>query len=127
MPSVFDDILALVKPDRLLGDPRATGAGVRVAVLDSGVDRAALEEKHAAQRGMIEGGLFRGDRAEPEPYVGQQSAPHGTTVADIILTIAPEVRLYSADVFGSTGSCDVETVIRALRYVIDIWGAKVVN
>jgi len=127
MASAFDDILALVRPDRLLRDPRATGAGVRVAILDSGVDRAALEEKHSSQRGAIEGGLFHGDRAEPEPFGGLQSAPHGTTVADIILTVAPGVRLYSADVFGSTGACDVETVIRALRYVIDVWGAKVVN
>jgi subtilisin family serine protease len=127
MPSAFDDILALVRSDRLLRDPRATGAGVRVAVLDSGVDRAALKTKHRLQSGSIEGGLFRGDRPEPAPDVGQPSAPHGTTVADIILTIAPEVRLYSADVFGSTGACDVETVIRALRYVVDAWGAKVVN
>lgn len=127
MPNAFDDILALVRADRLLGDARATGHGVRVAVLDSGVDRAELESRHPGQRGQIEGGQFRGDRNEPEPFTGQQSAPHGTTVADIILRIAPEVRLYSADVFGSTGSCDVDTVIRAMRYVIDVWNAKIVN
>ena len=51
----------------------------------------------------IEGGVFRADRAEPLPYDGHQSTPHGTTVADIILTLAPRVRLYSADVFGASG------------------------
>jgi len=127
MPDAFDDILALVRPERLLRDPRATGQGVRLAILDTGVDRGILAEKHPAHHSAIEGGLFRQDRAEPEPSTDQPSAPHGTTVADIILTLAPQVQLYSADVFGSTGACDVETVIRALRYVTESWNAKIVN
>lgn len=126
MADAFAELLNLVRPERLLSDPRATGEGVRVAMLDSGVDRATLEAKHAGLQ-PIEGGLFRADRAEPEVDAGQQSAPHGTTVADILLTIAPRIQLYSADIFGSAGSCDVETVIRALRYVTDVWNAKVVN
>jgi subtilisin len=130
MNDVFDQLLTLLHPDRLLRDPRATGEGVRVAVLDSGVERAALEAKFG-QQGVaihpIEGGIFRPDQAEPLPYTGRQSAPHGTTVADIILTLAPRVRLYSADVFGPQGSCEVETVIRALRWAIDEWQCKVVN
>src|SRR6516225_7712476 len=99
----FAEILRLLHPDRLLRDPRATGAGVRVAILDSGVERATLEAKFAAQGVTIrpiEGGIFVPDQAEPLPYTGHQSAPHGTTVADIILTIAPQVQLFSADVFG---------------------------
>jgi hypothetical protein len=130
MADLFDDILTLLHPDRLLRDPRATGEGVRVAVLDSGVERAALEGKFA-QQGVtihpIEGGIFRPDQPEPLPYVGRQSAPHGTTVADIILTLAPRVRLFSADVFGPQGGCEVDTVIRALRWAIDVWQCKVVN
>src|SRR5262249_33565558 len=109
MTDPFDDLLALVHPDRLLRDPRATGEGVRVAVLESGVERAALEEKFAGQGVAIhpiEGGVFRADRADPEPYAGHQSSPHGTTVADILLTVAPRVRLYSADVFGPQGACE---------------------
>src|SRR4051812_2957581 len=98
MADPFDQILTLLHPDRLLRDPRATGAGVRVAVIDSGVDRAALEARFAA-RGVtirpIEGGVFLPDRPEPLPYTGLQSAPHGTTVADIILTISPQVELFS--------------------------------
>src|SRR5580704_5007485 len=89
MPDPFDQLLALLHPDRLLRDPRATGAGVRVAILDSGVERSALETKFAEQGVAIqpiEGGVFVADRAEPLPYTGRQSAPHGTTVADIILT-----------------------------------------
>jgi len=61
------------------------------------------------------------------PWTGHQSSPHGTTVADIILTLAPRAKIYSADVFGPTGSSEVDTVIRALRYAIDVWKCKIVN
>jgi subtilisin family serine protease len=127
---VFEQVFALLTPDRLLRDPRATGEGVTVCVVDSGVERALLEEKFRG-RGQplhpIEGGVFTADRPEPLPYDGRQSTPHGTTVADILLTLAPRVRLYSADVFGPRGGCEVEVVIRALRWAIDVWRCKVVN
>jgi hypothetical protein len=127
---VFDEIFALLTPDRLLRDPRATGEGVRVCVIDSGVERALLEER-CRWRGHplypLEGGTFTAERPEPGPYTGRQSTPHGTTVADVILTLAPRVRLYSADVFGPQGSCEVEVVIHALRWAIDVWKCHVVN
>src|SRR5256885_1820017 len=128
--TVFDVIFDRLTPDRLLRDPRATGEGVPVAVIDSGVDRAVLEEKYRAAGtpiGRIEGAIFKADSPTPLPYDGRQSAPHGTTVADIILTLAPKVTLYSADVFGQSGACEVETVIHAMRYAIDVWKVKVVN
>src|SRR5262249_20321223 len=74
-----------------------------------------------------EGGIFRPERPEPLPYDGHQSTPHGTTVADIILRLAPRVRLYSADVFGPRGSCEVEVVIRAVHWAIHQWKCKVLN
>lgn len=129
-PDVFEQIFALLTPERLLHDPRATGEGVSVCVIDSGMERSVLEER-ARQRGQelypIQGAIFAADRGEPLPYEGRQSAPHGTTVADIILTIAPRVRLFSADVFGSRGTCDVETLQRALEHAVHVWGCKVVN
>jgi hypothetical protein len=130
MSDVFDEVFALLTPDRLLRDPRATGASVSVCVIDSGVDRALLEERHRL-RGFatppIDGGIFAPNQAQPLAYQGRQSTPHGTTVADILLTIAPGVRLYSADVFGPQGSCDVEVVLQALRWAIDVWKCKVIN
>src|SRR5919109_656768 len=116
--TVFDDLFDLLTPERLLRDPRATGEGVSVCVIDSGVERSLLEEKFR-KRGQeikpIQGGIFTPDSPEPLPYEGKQSTPHGTTVADIILTLAPQVQLYSADVFGPQGSCEVEVVLKALR------------
>ncbi len=130
MKDVFEELSALLTPDRLLRDPRATGQGVSVCVIDSGIERALLEEKFNGQGQeiqRIEGGIFSSDRPEPLPYEGHQSTPHGTTVADIILMLAPRVRLYSADVFGPQGSCEVEVVIKALHWAIDVWKCKVVN
>ncbi len=126
MSDVFAEIFALLTPERLLRDPRADGAGVSVCVIDSGVERAVLEEKHRTIQ-RIEGGIFTADRAEPLPYTGRQSTPHGTTVADIILTLAPRVQLYSADVFGPAGTCEVEVVIKALRWAVDVWHCKLIN
>jgi hypothetical protein len=127
---VFDEVFALLTPDRLLRDPRATGEGVTIGVLDSGIERALLEEKFR-RRGQeihpIEGGVFTAGRREPLPYDGHQSTPHGTTVADIILTLAPRARLLSADVFGPLGSCEVDVVIAALNWAIDVWKCKVIN
>jgi subtilisin family serine protease len=127
---VFDEVFALLTPDRLLRDPRATGEGVRVCVIDSGVERSVLEQR-ARQRGQtlypIEGGLFTAARPEPLPYDGHQSTPHGTTVADILLGLAPRVRLFSADVFGPRGSCEVEVVMRAVHWAVHVWKCKVLN
>src|SRR5262249_35434944 len=130
MSDVFDEVFALLKPERLLHDAGATGGGVPVCVIDSGVERALLEEKFSKLGQTIkpiDGGVFVADKAEPLPYTGKQSTPHGTTVADVILTIAPRVKLYSADVFGPQGSCEVETVMRALHWAIDAWQCKIVN
>ena len=130
MSDVFDEVFALLTPERLLRDPRATGEGVSVCVIDSGVERAVLEEKFRRQGQQIhpiEGGIFTAARPEPLPYLGRQSTPHGTTVADILLTVAPRVRLWSADVFGPQGTCEVEVVQRALHWAIDVWKCQIVN
>jgi subtilisin family serine protease len=127
---VFEEIFSLLSPGRILRDPAASGAGVKVCVVDSGVDRARLAEKARARGqevGPIEGAVFREDRPEPLPDNGQASSPHGTTVADVILTLAPRVSLYSADVFGPTGTCDSRVLIRAVRWAMDVWGCKVIN
>ena len=129
-PDVFEEVFRLLTPERLLHDPRATGEGVTVCVIDSGVERDLLAAKFR-QQGQeihpIEGGVFLPDRAEPQPYTGHQSTPHGTTVADVLLTVAPRVRLYSADVFGPQGSCDVEVLTRAVRWAVEVWHCKVIN
>jgi subtilisin len=127
---VFDQVFGLLTPERLLRDPRATGEGVKVCIIDSGVERALLEEKFH-RNGIvihpIQGAIFTGPDAEPLPYEGHHSTPHGTTVADIILSLAPGVQLYSADVFGPQGISEMETVTRALQWAMDRWQCKIIN
>ncbi len=127
---VFEEVFSLLNPARILRDPAASGAGVKVCVVDSGIDRARLADR-CRSRGQellpIEGAVFREDRPEPLPDEGRASSPHGTTVADIILTLAPRVTLYSADVFGPLGSCDSRVIIRAIRWAMDVWRCKVIN
>lgn len=126
----FEQLFALVSPENLLDNPRANGAGIKVCILDSGVERSVVEER-ARDRGQainpIEGGIFIAGKDEPLPYTGHQSTPHGTTVADIILHLAPAITLYSADVFGPAGSCDVDVVMRAMKWAIDVWDCKILN
>src|SRR5437763_2100540 len=99
MSDVFDELLALLTPDRLLRDPRATGEGVAVCVIDSGVERSLLEQRYRQvnqEIHPIQGGIFVTHQAEPLAYEGHQSTPHGTTVADILLSVAPRIQLFSA-------------------------------
>jgi hypothetical protein len=124
--SVFDELRKLITPERLLLDPRADGGGVRVALLDSGVEQAALTARHPEAL-AIQGGIFAADRPTPLAYTGQQSSPHGTTVADILLMLAPRIELFSADIFGPAGTCEVEVVMKALAWAVDVWKCKVVN
>lgn len=117
----------LAGPDlaALLARPDASGAGVRVAVLDTGVDGALLE-RHTGKRPAA-CLRFVADRIEPLPAEEIPDSPHGTTVADVILGLAPQIELYSADVFGARGSCEVEALLRAMRHALDVWRCRVVN
>ncbi len=122
--TVFDELLNLLTPQRVLDDPRATGAGVTVAVIDTGIDHPRLAAKYDALP-AIESVCCRGSKVTPS--TGPPSSSHGTTVADIILSIAPKATLFSADVFGSAGTCEVETVVAAIHHAIDVWKVKVIN
>jgi hypothetical protein len=130
MTNAFDELARLLTPERLLLDPRATGEGVEIAIIDSGIDRLRLNEKFqllGQEIHPITGAVFGPGDGEPSADLGQPSSPHGTTVADVVLTLAPRARLYSADVFGPRGRCDVTAVVRALRWSIERWKCKVVN
>lgn len=123
MNAVFEQLAELLRADRLLADPAATGAGVRVGVIDSGVDATTLAQRHPNAR-AVSGGVFRGGSQRPAPYDGRASSPHGTTVADIILTLAPAVEIVSADVFAAA---DADTIAAALEWCVDQQECKVVN
>jgi subtilisin family serine protease len=108
----------------------ADGRGVKIAVIDTGMDERLLQqrnEKLGRPFQAIEGAIFQASHATPLPYQGQQSAPHGTTVADIIWSIAPAAQLYSADIFGPRGVAELEALVQAIYYAVEHWGCHILN
>lgn len=104
------------------------GAGVKVAVIDTGLD---------LQHPAFEGGLV--PASEMWDYVGNDAVPqeegtlsagsaygHGTSVAGIILQIAPKVKILPLRVLGSDGSGDVLNVAAAINRALDE-GAQIIN
>jgi subtilisin len=86
--------------DRAFAFGGATGAGVRVAILDSG-----LERTHPALDGrVVESVAVELDR-EGEPHIVDDERDdlfgHGTACGGIILGLAPEAELVSVRVLGS--------------------------
>lgn len=80
----------------------STGRGVRVAVVDSGI-----EADHPAVGGMVGGGVIieYDESAEDDFRVDPDDHPtdlsgHGTACAGIIHSIAPQAELYSVRVLG---------------------------
>lgn len=79
----------------------ATGHGVKVAVVDSGVDN-----KHADLADHVKGGVQVdevGGQIVFKPYDGQDSAGHGTGCAGVIARLAPEAEIYSVRVLSCVG------------------------
>ena len=58
---MFEEAIALFTPARLLANPLASGEGVRVALIDTGVERKVIEAR-CRRRGTepvpLEGALF---------------------------------------------------------------------
>ena len=101
------------------------GAGVRVGIVDSGI-----EEGHAAIEGAVAGGI-QVIMGPDGPVIEQVSSVrddfgHGTACAGIIHRIAPEAKLYSIKVLGEYLSGKGEAFLAGLRWAIDN-GMDVVN
>jgi subtilisin family serine protease len=101
-----------------------SGKGVRVAVLDTGV-----EEDHPDMRGKVVASyeVVRSGRGYAcEAMKGTDKVGHGTACAAIIKNIAPEAEIYSVKVIGanSRGSCAELT--EGLRWCVEN-GMHVVN
>lgn len=94
----------------------ATGRGVRVAIVDSGIDSS-----HPDLAGrVIESVEARVDnkRIVFDPSESGDSAGHGTACAGIIARIAPEVEIYSIKVLGAAGLGDGQAFMAGLEYAI---------
>jgi subtilisin family serine protease len=95
----------------------STGRGVRVAVLDSGV-----EAGHPLVGGLEQAvAVTLGDDGEPlvEPDEEGDACGHGTACAGIVRSLAPDCRLTSVRVLGAGGLGGGDVLIAGLRWAIE--------
>ncbi|MBM3888345.1 MAG: hypothetical protein FJ388_04385 [Verrucomicrobia bacterium] len=95
-----DILFGQLNPAELLQG--ATGKGVKIAVVDSGVDN-----KHPDLAAHVKGGCVIAEEATgkiiTKPYDGEDAAGHGTGCAGIIAKLAPEAEIYSVRVLACIG------------------------
>jgi thermitase len=104
------------------------GAGITVAVIDSGIDlqHPAFANAFVPSSDMWD---YVGNDAVPqeEGALGTDAAfGHGTSVAGIILQIAPKAKILPLRVLGPDGSGDVLNVAAAINRAMQA-GAKIIN
>jgi subtilisin family serine protease len=123
----LSDVLSLadLSPDWAWGG--ATGRGVHVAVVDSGIeaDHPLLEGCVDEQRGLAVT-MDEGGQAIDVPGPHDDSFGHGTAVAGIIHTIAPEARITSVQVLGAGLSGKAAGFLRGLGWAVE-QGFDVIN
>jgi subtilisin family serine protease len=95
----------------------STGAGVRVAVLDTGVDRA-----HPALAGRLLPGFDFVD-FDSDPSEGGTRADaawgHGTHVAGLVAMVAPGAQILPVRVLDASGNGNAWVLAEALLYAVD--------
>jgi subtilisin family serine protease len=113
---------------------RSTGAGVRVGVVDTGVDLA--HEDLAGKVTVSTSCIGADDVAAACQGTGQDDEGHGTHVAGIIAadtfngkgvaSVAPGAQLVVAKALDASGSGALEDVNAGIKWVVD-HGARIVN
>lgn len=119
-PGELRAFLEAVPPELLSRAREGRGDGVRVAVIDSGVDAAHPDLQAKVTRSVEVRGSEVVD-VEPEDRAG-----HGTACADIIGRLAPGAELWSVRVLGAANQGSNRALASALRWTID-QGAEVIN
>ncbi len=99
------------------------GSGVRVAVIDTGIDFA-----HPAFAGRILSPYydFLDNDPDPQEMLGGAGSGHGTFVAGLVALAAPGAMIMPLRAFGPDGSGNTFDIARAIRYAADN-GAQIIN
>ena len=103
------------------------GAGVKVAIIDTGIDPS-----HPAFAGALapknEWHDFYDDDADPTDVgtLGQGGYGHGSNTAGIVLQIAPKATILPIRALGPDGGGDVLSIARAIDWAV-ARGANIVN
>ena len=96
--------------DGIEGFAGRTGKGVRVAVIDSGVNAA-----HPHIRGVADG-VTIGERIEEGEYTDVLG--HGTAVMAAIQEKAPDAEYFAVRVFNAALRTNIDTIVRAVEWCL---------
>jgi subtilisin family serine protease len=111
--------------DRAWAFGDGSGRGVRVAIIDSGV-----EGDHPAVGGRLVESVAverRGDDWEVVPAPPDDVVGHGTACAGIIHALGPEAELVSVRVLGADNRGSGGAFAAGIRWALEASGASVVN
>src|SRR6266704_3455260 len=110
----MNDLWAAIQPEAIWNG--RTGRGVRVAVVDSGIDTEHPDLKGKVKESVE--AVAEDGRIEFRPSTSGDQAGHGTACAGIIASIAPDVDLYSVKVLGPRASGSGDMFLVGLDYAI---------
>lgn len=105
-----------------------TGTGIRIAVIDSGIN--------TENPNLREANIVGGYDYIMESEIVRDDVSHGTYVAQILVGsgandgvygVAPDAEIISLDCFSATGGGTVRLLVRAIRDAIDIYHCNVIN
>src|ERR1700704_2216077 len=95
---------------------RCTGRGVRVAIVDSGIDTEHPDLKGKVKESVE--AVAEDGKIDFRPSTSGDQAGHGTACAGIIASVAPEAELYSVKVLGPKASGSGDMFLVGLDYAI---------
>jgi subtilisin family serine protease len=108
------DLWAAIQPEAIWSG--RTGRGVRVAVVDSGIDTEHPDLKGKVKESVE--AVAEDGKIDFRPSTSGDQAGHGTACAGIIASVAPEAELYSVKVLGPKASGSGDMFLVGLDYAI---------
>lgn len=108
------DLWTGIQPESLWAG--RTGRGVRVAVVDSGIDTEHPDLKGKVRESVE--AVAEDGKIEFRPSTSGDQAGHGTACAGIIASVAPDAELYSVKVLGPKASGSGDMFLVGLDYAI---------
>ncbi|WP_297859295.1 S8 family serine peptidase [Meiothermus sp.] len=125
MPDENNAVFMQIRLPQAHAIARKFGEGVKVAVVDTGVDTA-----HPGFVGRLAPSsewrdFIENDNNPMEP-TGGSAYGHGTAVAGLILQVAPKATILPIRVLNSNGQGDLDDVILAINHAVNV-GVKIIN
>ena len=110
--AAMTDLWAAIQPEAIWSG--RTGRGVRVAIVDSGIDTEHPDLKGKVRESVE--AVAEDGKIEFRPSTSGDQAGHGTACAGIIASVAPEAELYSVKVLGPKASGSGDRLLPNTRY-----------